>query len=167
MNRAFAALLSLALTLGGCARDDTVYPSLAPRPVERLGFEEPEAPPPAPVAADPELDLEIAAVAARLVKAARDFSRAAVQAQTVARSARGASAGSEAWITAQTALAELDGLRAETSEVATDIDQLAIARAATLAPDYPALETAREQARDELERQEAIIARIGAELAPA
>lgn len=167
MNRALPALLPLALAVGGCAGEDTVYPSLAPRPVEKLGFEEPEAPPPAPVMADPKLDLEIAAVLARLDKAARDFSRAAGRAETAARGARGAAAGSEAWITAQTALAELDGLRAETSEAATDIDQLAIARAATLAPDYPALEAARERARGELERQAATIARIGAGLAPA
>lgn len=166
MLRASSALLA-AVLLAGCARDDAVYPSLAPRSVERLGFEEPERPAPPPVAPDPKLDVEIAAATARLNKASADFSRAARQAQAAAGRARGATAGSEAWIDAQTALGALDAVRAETSEALTDLEQLAIARATALAPEYPALEAAQTRAQGELERQDATIGRLGSTLAPA
>ena len=167
MNCPPFALLLLVLACGGCARDDGPYPSLAPRAIERLGFDEPDAPPPAPVVADPALDIEVAAAGARIDKAAGDFTRALGGVEAAARASRGAAAGSEAWIAAQTALAELDGLRAEVSEVLSDLDALAVRRAAAPAPDYPALEEARARARTELERQEAAIARVGAGLAPA
>ncbi|WP_375428110.1 hypothetical protein [uncultured Sphingomonas sp.] len=165
MNRPPLASLLLALACGGCARDAGPYPWLAPRAIEKLGFDEPDAPAPAPVVADPALDVEVAAADARLGKAAGDFARALVGVERAARAARGAAAGSEAWLTAQTALAELDGLRAEVSEVLSDLDDLAVKRATTLAPDYPALETMRGRARTELERQETAIARIGSGLA--
>ena len=147
--------------------DDGPYPSLAPRAAELKGFEEPDAPPPAPVVADPRLDAEVAGLSARLAKAAGAFATAARAATAAGARARGAAAGSEPWIAAQLALAELDVLRTETSETVTDLDQLAIARATTLAPDYPALETARAEARAEADREAATIARIGAGLAPA
>ncbi|PAX08497.1 hypothetical protein [Sphingomonas lenta] len=153
--------------LPACARDDAAYPSLAPRPVERLGFEEPEPPASQPVEPDPQLDVEIAAATARLDKAQADFDAAARGADAAARRARGAAAGDERWIDAQTALAGLDVLRVETSDVLTDLEQLAIDRAVALAPAYPALETARTRARTELGEQDATIRRIGAALAPA
>lgn len=159
-------LLSLA-ALAACARDQAGYPSLNPRAVERLGFEEPAARVPAPVVADPALDLEVAAAGARLDKATAEFARARTRAEAAARPARGAAAGSEPWIAAQTVLAELDGLRAEASEIVSDLERLAVDRAATLAPDYPALERERARAEAELDGEAAAIARIGAGLAPA
>lgn len=166
MSRALALPL-LASALAACARDDTAYPSLAPRPIEQVSFEEPPAPPPRPVLPDPALDVEVAAATARLDKAATDFTRSAAQATTAAARARGAAAGTESWIDAQTALAALDVSRAEVSEVLTDLDQAAIARAVTLAPAYPSLEAARARARDELDRERAAINRIEASIAPA
>lgn len=166
MIRILPALL-LPAALLGCARDEGTYPSLSPRPIEKLGFEEPGAPPPAPVAPDPGLDLEIAAATARLDKAAGDFAAAARRAQAAAGRARGVPPGGEAWIEAQTALAELDALRAETSEVLGDLERLSVDRAAALAPDYPALEAARSRAREAIDAQGATISRIGAGLAPA
>ena len=165
MNRLPALLIFAALP--ACTREEGSYPSLSPRPVEKLGFEEPMATPPSPVRVDPALDLEVAAGSARLEKAASDFARAADRAQAAATRARGAATGTEAWIEAQTALAELDGLRAETSEVLSDLERLAIDRAATLAPDYPALQEALERARTELQREDATIRRLGSALAPA
>lgn len=158
---------TLVLPLAACARDDTAYPSLSPRAVERLGLDEPASPAPGPVAADASLDLEVAAASARLDKAAGEFARALARAQAAARPARGAPAGSEPWITAQTALAELDALRAGTSEIVADLERLAIDRAAALAPDYPALERERTRAKAELDGEAAEIQRIGAGLAPA
>ncbi len=167
MNRFPLAPLLLSLACAGCARDAGPYPSLSPRAVEKLGFDEPDAPPPARIVADPDLDVDVAAAGARRDKASADFTRALVGVERSARAARGAAVGSEAWLTAQTALAELDGLRAEVSEVLAGLDERAVERAATLAPDYPSLEAARARLRDELERQATAIARIGSGLAPA
>lgn len=161
------ASLLLILACGGCARDAGPYPSLSPRPIEKLGFEEPDAPPPMAVVADPALDVEVAAADARANKAARDFTTALIGVERTARAARGATAGSEAWIAAQVALADLDGSRAELSEVLANLDELAVKRAATLAPDYPSLEAARARVRTELDRQAAAITRIGSGLAAA
>lgn len=165
MNRPLLAPLLLILACG-CARDAGPYPSLSPRPIEKLGFDEPDAPPPVAVVADPALDLEVAAADARADKAARDFTAALVGVERAARAARGAAAGSEAWIAAQVALADLDGSRAELSEVLANLDELAVKRAATLAPDYPSLEAARARVRSELDRQAAAITRVGSGLAP-
>lgn len=165
MTRTLAALALLALA--GCAGDDVASPSLAPRPVEKLGFEEPEAPPPAPVASDLALDRRIAELGTALDKAGADFSRAAVEAERLAARARGQAAGSEPWIAAQAALASLDALKADTSERATDVEQLTIARAAELKPDYPALTALQQRAQQELEREAEVIRRIGSSLAPA
>lgn len=162
-----ALLILFLIMLGGCARNEGVYPSLGQRPIERLGFDEPDIPSPGPVAADVALDVEVAAATSRLDKVTADFARAAGASEPLARRARRAAAGSEEWLDAQTALAGLDVLRTDTSEVVADLERLVIARAATLAPDYPALEEARTRARTELERQEGVIARLGSELAPA
>lgn len=165
MQRLLPALI-VATALAGCTRDDVTYPSLALRPVEQLSFDEPEPPAPKPVAPDPELDVEVAAATARLDKAAADFTRQAGEAEAAARRARGVRAGGDAWLDAQTALAQLDILRAEASEVLTGLEELSVARATTLAAPYPALEQVRDRVRDELRREEEAIARIGSTLAP-
>ena len=48
-----------------------------------------------------------------------------------------------------------------------DLDELAVKRAATLAPDYPSLEATRARVRAELDRQAAAITRVGSGLAAA
>ncbi len=146
MFRALAPLAPLAL-LAACASDPTVYPSLAPRPVEKLGFAEPATPPPAPTAQDPALDRELAAITVKGNTAARDFDKAAARAETLARAARGAKVGSDAWITAQTAIADLDALRSSYGDTVGALDDLAVLRAAALQPAYPALEQALVDAR--------------------
>lgn len=162
MNRlipAFALLL-----LAGCARDETTYPSLAPRAVEKLGFAEPEAPPPAAVAPDPALDRTIAAKESALAAIVRGFDGDAARAERMAAAAKGRAVGSDAWLEAQTALAALDDWRAQATALVTDLDTLAADRAATLAPDYPALAGLRTRAQAEAARQSAAIARLTASL---
>ena len=162
--------VSLALVLatgvlatGACSKDPNTYPSLGLRPVEKLGFAEPEVK--AAVAApDPALDKEIAAISGKLDAITTGFTRDAAKAEALARSARGAAVGSDAWITAQTALAGLDDWRAQSSSLVTDIEALATDRAAKLQPDYPALATIRAKAQAETERQGATIDRIQASL---
>ncbi|GAA4212559.1 hypothetical protein GCM10022253_02190 [Sphingomonas endophytica] len=156
MLRALIPPASFAL-LAACASDPTVYPSLAPRPVEKLGFAEPATPPPAPAAQDPALDAKLIAVTARGDAAARDFDRATARAATLTRAARGAKVGSDAWIAAQTAIADLDALRSSYGDTVGALDDLASTRAAALQPAYPALEQALAAARAAAEAQTARI----------
>lgn len=154
------------LVLAGCEPSVTAYPSLAPRAVEKQGFAEPVVPD-AEVAADPALDAQLASLRMRLDGIASGFTAAAVVADRRAVAARGRPAGSEPWLDAQTALATLDDWRAQASALATDVEELAINRAATLAPPYPALGVLSERAAGEGERQGNTIARLQAMLAPA
>ena len=62
---------------------------------------------------------------------------------------RGVAVGSQAWVTAQTALADLDAIRGETVELVTDLEEVASARAQAGTPAYPALNAA----IDEIARQ--------------
>ena len=157
------ASFALVLATGACTEDPNTYPSLGTRPVEKLGFAEPEVK--AAVAQpDPALDKDIAAISGKLDAIATGFARDAAKAETLARSARGAAVGSEAWITAQTALAGLDDWRAQSSALVTDIETLATDRAAKLQLDYPALATIRTKAQAETDRQSATISRIQASM---
>ena len=141
------ALSLLPFLLAGCGTDPGGYPSLAPRPVENVSFDEPAPPPDTPVVADPALDARIAGVTRERADAARRFDTAAARAERLARAARGAAAGSERWIEAQTALAELDSLRAEHGNAVSALEDLAAERMQALAPAYPSLDAALAAAR--------------------
>lgn len=159
--------ICLALALSACATPETTgYPSLAPRPIEKLGFAEPAAPEAKPVTADPALDAAIDAARTKLARGKAAFDSAADGATVAARAAKGAKAGSEPWIEAQTRLATLDSLRADTSLVVTDLEQQAIARATALEPPYPALEALRGEANAQADNQAKRIAALQAQLAP-
>jgi len=158
-----ALLVTPALLMAAaCARDAAAdqYPSLARRPAEGQGFAEPELPAPGPVAAEPVLDQQTAALRTRLASVAAGFDRDAAAAERAATAARGRAVGSEAWLTAQSALAELDDWRAQASALANEAEEAAVARAAELRPDYPALEATRAALRTEIERQTDMIARL-------
>jgi hypothetical protein len=159
-----AIALFAPVALAACSRDATVYPSLAVRPAEARGFAEPAAPPPEPVRADPALDAAIAKIAARLATVKSSFDADAARADRAAKAARGRAAGSEAWLTAQTALAMLDDWRAQASALASEAGDLASARAATLAAPYPALDSLQAALTAEVARQDAEIDRIQAAL---
>ena len=157
--------LSLGLFLGGCAADDAKhYPSLLPRPIESRSDAEPVAPPPPVATPDAPTDARLAALRATLGESATAFAPAADRAEQAARAAKGQPAGSEAWITAETALAELDGYRATSSATLTDIEEMAIERATTLQPPYPGIEALRTAADAQLTAQSARIAAIQAML---
>ncbi|BCA60974.1 hypothetical protein HMP09_0208 [Sphingomonas sp. HMP9] len=155
--------LIAVLAVSACSKDTTAYPSLGLRPVEKLGFAEPEV---KTVVAtpDPALDADIRTIAGRLDAISTGFTRDAARADALARTARGAAVGSDAWLAAQTALAGLDDWRAQSSALVTDIEQHATDRAATLQADYPALAAIRDKAQAENDRQGATIARIQASL---
>ncbi len=158
------ALLAALASVAGCAKDRTVYPSLAPRPNEKLGFAEPAAPAAPEPAADPALDTALARIAQQQAEAARDFDRAATRAETLARAARGAKVGSDAWIAAQTAIADLDALRSANGDTIDTLDELARTRAAALRPAYAPLENALTAARAAAAAQTARIDTLAASL---
>ncbi|MBB4153084.1 hypothetical protein GGQ80_000972 [Sphingomonas jinjuensis] len=164
--KAIVAPLALILLTAGCARDDGSYPSLGHRAVEDRGFAEPKVPV-AVATPDPALDAKIADITARLAAAAKDFDADAKVAEPRARAAKGAAAGSEAWLSAQESLATLDDRRARTSGLVGEIDDLAAARAAALQPAYPALDALRAKAQAEVERQNSAADRLQSSVAPA
>ncbi|WP_375249943.1 hypothetical protein [Sphingomonas sp.] len=165
--RACSVTLLGMLSLTACTKDTTPYPSLAPRPAEAIGFEEPAPPPPASVTADPELDARVARLVRQREEAVAAFDRGAARAEGLARAARGSSAGSERWLDAQTALAELDALRAAHGDAVTGLEDLAATRAQGLQPAYPALESALSASRATAAAQTRRIDAIAAMLAPA
>ncbi len=161
MRRALPLLL---LPLAGCAGADRSYPSLLPRAIEGRGFAEPAAAPPAPVAADPALDAKIAARTSALATSDAAFTKSVARAATLTAAARSDKAGGERWLSAQTALADLDAQRAATSDAANALEQLAADRAAALQPDYPALDQARAHAQAQLTAEAQRIAELQATL---
>lgn len=155
-------LLALLPLVSGCAADRTGYPSLAKRPIEGVSFDEPAAPAPAAVTADPALDASISRAVSARRAAASAFDQAAGRAEALARAAAGAAIGSDRWLDAQTALAELDTLRAGHADAVGELEELAAARAQALEPAYPALELALEEARAAGAEQTGRIDRIAA-----
>ncbi|TPG08474.1 hypothetical protein [Sphingomonas oligophenolica] len=162
----FASPILLLVLISGCARHDRGYPSLLPRPVEALGFAEPETEQP-DVSPDPALDAKIAEQRQSLARVAKGFTDAAATAEAAAGRAKGRAVGTDAWLDAQSRLAELDDWRAQASALVTDIDQMIADRAAALAPIYPPLATLRDQAVAEATRQGQAITRIEAMVPPA
>jgi hypothetical protein len=164
MMRAPALLLIAFPLVAGCAGPKGGYPSLAPRPIEKVGFAEPPTPVPSPAAREPALDTRIAGATRESAKAAQAFDTAATRAERLAKAARGDKPGGERWLEAQTALAELDSLRSAYGDTAGALEDLAAERAQALAPAYPALERAIEEQRAVGEAQTRRIDAISATL---
>lgn len=133
----FVALMPLV----ACSAPDAGFPSLLPRPIESRDDVEPVRPDPV-VVPDSALDAKIAEQRTLADAAARRFQAAAVEAEARVAVARGVPAGSEAWVAAQTALANLSPIRGETLEIATTLEQAAIARGEAGTASYPALDAA-------------------------
>lgn len=127
MLRPLAALaLPLSMLLaGGCARGGD-FPSLAPRAVESLSWDEPVR---ASVAVAPEPGLD-AAVERALAEARRGEAefRAVLPAARRLAAAAGAQ-GSESWIAAQQALSRAEAAREPTAAALAELNALAVARA--------------------------------------
>ncbi len=155
-------IFPLALAGAGCARDDTRYPSLAVRPIERVGFEEPAAPPARPVTADTALDAKLAGFAEQLDTIVSGFDSDLERAGRSANRARGAAVGNEPWLTVQADFATLDVDRAALTDLIAALDDVARARAGNLKPPYPALAELRARAVAESEREDRSIAAVNA-----
>jgi len=152
--------LLLCLALAGCVDKTTRYPSLLPRPIEKTSLAEPAAAPAPPLAADPALDARIAASTRNAADAEATFAKAADDAEAKVALARGTAEGSDAWLTAQVALAALDVARQPFVGLQADLEQLAVERATRGQPPYPALEKAAADARAQVERVRARSATI-------
>jgi hypothetical protein len=163
-TRSVAFALMLTVAVGGCAAQTTTrYPSLLPRAIEARSDAEPEAPI-ALVDPEPSTDSALADLRHTLDQTAAEFAPAAATAERLARTAKGAAAGSERWIAAQSALAVLDGYRATTSATLTEVDTMALNRAADGKPDYPAIASFHTAAQAAFDAQTKRIAAIAASL---
>lgn len=163
MTRAALASPFALLALVSCAAPKGEYPSLAPRPIERSSETEPNRP--VPVATpDASLDAAIVDAAARLKAADAEFTPAAERTRSLVSAAATAGVGSDAWLDAQTALAELDGYRAESTAAVSTLDELAIARASNAQPAYPALDSVHQQGEAQVAAESETIASFQAQL---
>jgi hypothetical protein len=154
LRPAFLAALSGAL-LGGCVTEGP-FPSLAPRPDERLAIEEPVRVAPT-VPDDPALRARIAALLEQSRQGDQAFRNdrdAAVRA-----AARSGPRGSDGWIEAQMALSRLEAARGRTSDAAAELDRLRLERAnqVTGEADLQAIEAAIGQVEAMLAEQQAVI----------
>lgn len=163
MHPRLPALLIVAAALAGCAQENGDFPSLAPRPIEQMSDAPPERP--TPVATpDAALDAQIATLTKQLADAAAAFEPAAGHARDLVRAARSSGVGSGPWLDAQTALAELDGIRAESTAAMSALDELAIDRAGKLEPAYPALEALHDKGDAQVTAESAAIADLQKQL---
>jgi len=163
MRRLLAPLLIAAASLAGCAQQGGDFPSLAPRPIEQMSLTPPSRP--APVATpDAALDAKIAALGKQLDDAAAAFGPAADHAHTLVSAARSSGIGSGEWLDAQTALAELDGIRAQSTAAMSALDELAIGRASALQPPYPALEALHARGNAQVDQESVTIAELQGQL---
>lgn len=134
-------ILIAIVALAGCTQSATRYPSLLPRPAESQSLAEPVRP--IPVATpDAALDKQIGDLTGQLDSLAAAFNTGAQDAEAKIAVARGLPEGSERWLDAQAALANLDSLRAPVLTVLSDLEQLAIDRGAAGLVPYPALDAA-------------------------
>jgi hypothetical protein len=141
MDKRAALLAALAgALLAGCVTEGP-FPSLAPRPDERLAIEEPvrEAP---IVPDDPAVRARIAALIAEARQGERAFD--AEYGAAARAAARSGPTGSDAWVAAQLALSRVEAARGRTAAAAAELHQLALERAdqALSAADRQALDDA-------------------------
>ncbi|HEX7694924.1 MAG TPA: hypothetical protein VF409_10565 [Sphingomonas sp.] len=157
MQKRTALLLAIGLT--GCTEAPGTYPSLALRPIESRSNAEPQ--PEVPVAApDPALDKKIATIREKLAVSQSAFDASAATAEAAARKPAAQAVGSNEWVDAESALADLDSLRVDTLGAVSDLDQLSGMRGVNGDPPYPALEEARTAAQAQLDAQQKRIAAI-------
>ena len=160
------AALTAASLIAGCAPSGD-FPSLAMRPVERDPAAEPERPAPPQAPADPQLTARIGELLAQVRQGESAFRAALPDAQRAARAAGGA--GSESWIAAQQEISRLEAVRAPTVAALAELDALSVERSnvPTAVADYAALTAAAEEAGTLAAAQRAEIDRLsGAVSAP-
>lgn len=152
------ALAFAAALLTGCVSQGP-FPSLAPRPDERLAIEEPVREPPQ-IADDSALRVQIDRLAAEANAGDAAFERdyeAAAQA-----AGRAGAQGSDSWMNAQQTFSRAEASRARATAAAAELHQLALVRAGhpTSPADLAALQAALARAEEIVAAQQARLNRI-------
>jgi len=155
------ALLAV-LSLAACTTPGQ-YPSLAQRPIETRS-DDVVAPPPAPLVADPVLDQKIATATAALAGNDAAFTAGTAKAQAAIKVPGAQAIGSDPWVGAQAAIADLGVLRGDTLGLMTDLEQMSSDRDASGQPPYPSLNAAYAKAKAQLDAQDKTLAAIKAAL---
>src|SRR5438105_2374541 len=117
--------IAAAALLAGCTTKGP-FPSLAPRPDERLTIDEPVRAAPQ-IADDSALRVRINTLVAEARAGNAAFERDYDDAARTA--ARAGAAGSDSWMAAQQALSRVEAARGRTSDATAELHQLAVARA--------------------------------------
>ena len=165
MRRPLALAASLALA--ACATPSDKYPSLAIRDVERAQgqFEPtPATPldvPEVPTAGSGSLTEQLAALGAAATASHQAFLASASRATRLAEAAAGAPIGSDAWASAQVALADLDSARSNTAIALGDLDALMVGTVIQ-AEDVSAIEVVRQQVLAQVGDEDDTLARLRA-----
>lgn len=167
--RAFCILLTALPALTACASPNDKYPSLAIRDVERAeGRFDPapaaplDVPPVMPPLGGP-LAERLAGLAARADASHQAFRASAGRTARIANAAAGAAVGSDAWASAQVALADLDSARSLTAVALAELDTLMVA-GAIQAEDVSAIEGVRQQVLAQVDEEDQTLARLRAQV---
>lgn len=162
--------LAIALALTACATpSDEKYPSLAIRDVERAqGQFEPTPPAPldvpeVPISGSGPLTDRLTALGAAATASHETFLARAPRATRLANAAAGAAIGSNAWASAQVALADLDSARSMTAIALSDLDAI-MAGTAIQAQDVSAIEIVRQQVLAKVGEEDETLARLRAQI---
>lgn len=164
--RSLAPILFVVILSGtACTEAPGVYPSLALRPIESRSDAEPAASPQGPVTPDPALDARIATTLAAADKAHAAYAAAADKTESAASKPGSQLVGSDSWVGAQAALADLDAQRNETLTATAQLEQMVTDRGLAGELPYPTLDDAYAKAQAlvdaEIKRTAAIKARLG------
>lgn len=163
MTRFAIPLILPAALLSACAAPAGDYPSLLPRPIEKISLAEPVRP--IPVATpDAALDAKIATLSREAAAAKAAFDTAAGRVGKTVNAASGSAEGSERWLGAQVALAELDVARTAIDVPLAELERLAVDRATAGQPVYPALDAALAKANTDAAAQRTTIATLSGRL---
>lgn len=164
VRHALALTISLPfLGLSACTEAPGAYPSLAHRPIESRPDSEPETPAVAPPP-DAALDARIARLSADVDASHQAFVAVAGKAEAAARRPGAQLVGSDAWVGATAALAELDTHKSDTQSAASELEQAMTDRGAAGLPPYPALDAAYARAQQLADADTARVAAIKASM---
>ena len=161
--------VSLSASLAACASTDETYPSLAIRDVERAqGQFEPVQTaqldvPEVKIDLTGGLDARLASLVAAAQNAQSSFEEVRPRATRLVSAARRSAVGSDAWASAQVALAELDTARSLAAVPLADLEAILVAQRVA-ADDVAAVTGARDQVLALVARQDAVLADLRAQV---
>lgn len=162
MTRSLA--LMLFLLTAGCVETPGAYPSLAKRPIESRSEAPPKATTPEPAKPDPALDARIRDLTAQLTQADSGFTPTIEQVERAAAAPGSRTVGSNAWLNAQTSLADLEARQNDSLSILTEFERMVTDRGVAGEVPYPALDSARAKAQAQVDAQSGRVAAVRAKL---